>query len=128
MARPTTPLRRRSTRLAGLKSLVAAVSAASAAGGPSLSMRLGALPRLAREVRSGSYRGASTTQLAMLTAAAAYVASPVDLLPEALLGVVGLADDAAVLSWLASTLVRVTDDFLDWEKRTGVTLSGERVK
>lgn len=70
----------------------------------------------------------STAQLALLTAAAAYVASPVDLLPEALLGVVGLADDAAVLTWLASSLVHVTDDFLDWEKRTGVTLAGERVR
>lgn len=128
MARINGSLGRRSTRLAGLKALAAAVTAASAAGGPALTVRLAALPRLARAVSSGSYRGASASQLAMLTAAAAYVASPVDLLPESLLGVVGLADDAAVLTWLSSALVRVTDEFLEWEKRTGVTLEGERLK
>lgn len=36
-------------------------------------------------------------------------------MPEAVLAFAGLAVDAIVVTWLAVTLVRVTDDFLDWE-------------
>lgn len=111
-------------RLAGLKALAAAVAAASSGTGPSLSQRLGALPRLGKAVAAGEYRGVSGTQLALLSAAAAYVASPVDLLPEALLGALGLVDDAVVLACFASTLVGVTDAFLEWESRTGRSASG----
>lgn len=112
-------------KLSGLKSAAVAIKAASGADGPQLTERLAALPRLARATSSGRYKGVSGAQVAMLTAAAAYVVSPVDLLPEALLGILGLADDALVISWFATTLVRVTDEFLAWEKLTGETLEGE---
>lgn len=128
MARRASVGNRQKGKLAGLKAMAVAVAAASTPGGPSPAQRLSALPRLARSVAEGKYHGAGAGQLAMLTAAAAYVASPVDLLPEALLGVVGLADDAVVITWFAGTLVRLTDDFLDWERRTGVTVTSERVR
>lgn len=115
-------------RLSGLKAVARAVKASSTPGGAALPERLAALPRLGRAVARGQYQGVTPAQLALLTAAAAYVASPVDLLPEALVGAVGLADDAVVLSWFARTLITVTDEFLAWEKRTGATLTGERVR
>lgn len=115
-------------KLAGLKAVGAAVAAASTPGGASVAARMGALPRLVKAVASGRYTGVSAAQLALLTAAGAYVLSPVDLLPEALLGVVGMADDAVVLTWFATHLVQATDDFLQWELRTGTTLAGERVR
>jgi hypothetical protein len=49
----------------------------------------------------------------------AYVASPVDLLPEAVLPVVGAADDAVVLSWAIKAFVEETDRFLAWEAGQG---------
>jgi uncharacterized membrane protein YkvA (DUF1232 family) len=45
----------------------------------------------------------------------AYVVSPVDLMPEAVLGVFGLGDDAVVVTWVAITVVNLTEDFLAWE-------------
>ena len=51
-----------------------------------------------------------------MLAAAGYLVSPLDLIPEAVLPVIGLADDALVLSWLATQLVEETEAFLAWEK------------
>ena len=48
--------------------------------------------------------------------AAGYIVSPIDLIPEAVAPVLGLADDALVLSWLATRLVEETEAFLAWEQ------------
>ncbi|HYN28800.1 MAG TPA: YkvA family protein, partial [Dermatophilaceae bacterium] len=61
----------------------------------------------------------SVPRLLAIAAAAGYVVSPVDLLPEGVLGLFGLADDAMVMSWLAAQLVAETEDFLIWEKGAG---------
>ncbi|WP_188835353.1 YkvA family protein [Flexivirga endophytica] len=96
-------------------------------GGPSIAVRVGCLPRMTKAVARGEYNGVSAGHLALIAAAAAYVVSPVDLLPEALVGVIGLADDAVVLAWLARTLTQDTDQFLEWERRRGDTIQGERL-
>jgi len=63
-------------------------------------------------------------RLGMLGLAAAYILSPVDLMPEDILAVFGLADDALVLSWLAAALVTETESFLDWEAGAGSASAG----
>ena len=40
-------------------------------------------------------------RVAMMALATAYVISPIDLIPEAIFLVFGLADDAVVVAWLA---------------------------
>lgn len=105
--------------LAYVGALARAARLATRPGGPSLGERVTSVPRLVAAVRSGDYRGTSMAKIGLLVAGAAYVASPVDLVPEALLGVVGLADDAMVLGWVATTLVEETDRFLEWERTTG---------
>ncbi|MBM6400232.1 DUF1232 domain-containing protein [Phycicoccus sp. MQZ13P-5] len=74
---------------------------------------------MVKAVRSGEYTGISVGKLALIAAGTAYVVSPVDLLPEAALGVFGLADDAMVLGWVATTLVEETEKFLEWETAQG---------
>lgn len=106
--------------------LYAAVRAASRPGSPGLWQRLRAVPRMVRAVRSGAYTGLSSGRLAMMLAGVAYVISPIDLMPEGLLFIVGLADDALVLSWLAVALVNETEDFLAWEKGMAPASSGTR--
>lgn len=123
-----TPRAGRSMQWSAFRQLADAVKAASAPGAPGIGARLSALPRMTRAVVNGEYTGVSRAHLAALAAAAAYVASPVDLIPEALVPVLGLADDAVVLAWFAGTLVRDTDDFLEWELRRGQTVQGERVR
>jgi uncharacterized membrane protein YkvA (DUF1232 family) len=52
-----------------------------------------------------------------MAAAAAYVISPLDLIPEAFLLVVGLADDAVMITWLAGAVLAETERFLEWEQQ-----------
>ncbi|GAA4123896.1 hypothetical protein GCM10022415_29480 [Knoellia locipacati] len=107
------------SKVTTFKSLATAVRIATRPGGPSMVERAQAVPRLVKAVRSGEYTGTSVGRLLMIAGAAGYLVSPVDLLPEALLGAFGLADDAVVGSWLAAQLVTETEAFLEWERATG---------
>lgn len=118
----------RSMQWSVLRQLTGAVRAASAPGAPAVTVRLAAIPRMVRASLNGDYDGCSPAHLAALAAAAAYIISPIDLLPEAVLSVLGLADDAIVLAWFASALVHDTDDFLAWERRRKSTIKGSRVR
>lgn len=84
--------------------------------GFSLGQRLGAVPRMIKASLAGQYPGLSRGKLAMLGAAAAYVVSPIDLMPEIIFWVLGLADDLLVGGWLATTLLSQADDYLAWEQ------------
>ncbi|AKU17224.1 YkvA family protein [Luteipulveratus mongoliensis] len=125
MPAPRSP---RSVQWGSMRQLANAVKAASAPGAPAVGARLSAIPRMVRATMSGEYDGCSPMHLAALAGAAAYIVSPVDLLPEAVLSVVGLADDAVVLAWFASALVRDTDDFLRWEKQRASTVRSHTVR
>jgi uncharacterized membrane protein YkvA (DUF1232 family) len=85
-----------------------------ARGGPSLSTRIAAIPRMMKATSRGQYDGGM--RLAMMAAATAYVLSPIDLIPEAFLLVVGLADDAVMVAWLAGAVLAETGRFLEWER------------
>jgi hypothetical protein len=89
-----------------------------ARGGPSLGARLAALPRMIRATARGEYDGG--LRVAMMTAATAYVLSPVDVVPEAFLAIFGLADDALMATWLAGSVLAETERFLEWERRRAV--------
>ncbi|KXK61645.1 DUF1232 domain-containing protein [Micromonospora fluostatini] len=99
--------------------------AAGARGGPSLGARLAALPRMIRASMRGEYDGG--LRLALMTAAVAYVASPVDLVPELMLTVFGLVDDAVVVTWLAGTVLAETERFLEWETARASVIPGHAV-
>lgn len=109
----------RSARIGVLRRLAGAVRLALRPGGPGLTERGRAVPRLVRAVLAGRYRAVTPGHLGLLLLALAYVVSPVDLLPEGLLPLVGLADDAVVVAWLAAALVRDTEAFLQWERGGG---------
>jgi uncharacterized membrane protein YkvA (DUF1232 family) len=93
-----------------------------ARGGPPLGRRLAALPRMLRYSMRGEYDGGA--RLALMAAATAYVASPVDLVPEVVLLVFGLVDDVVVITWLAGAVLSETDRFLLWESRRRAVLPG----
>ncbi|MFI5935560.1 YkvA family protein [Actinoplanes sp. NPDC051494] len=91
-------------------------------GGPSIGKRLAALPRMMRATMRREYDGGM--RVAMMAAATAYVVSPIDVVPEAFLLVVGLADDAVMITWLAGTVLAETERFLEWEKQRDAVLPG----
>ncbi len=115
---------RPASRLMVVGAVYKAVQKAMRPGGPSLGDRASALPRMAKAVASGDYVGVSKGRLALMAAAAGYIASPIDLIPEAFAPVLGLADDAVVLGWLATQVVEETEAFLEWERSVGRSRSG----
>ncbi|GAA2479899.1 YkvA family protein [Terrabacter carboxydivorans] len=100
------------------------VRASTRPGAPSLPERVQAVPRLVRCTLERTYAGTSLKRLGLVAGAVAYVASPVDLVPEAFLPVVGAADDAVVISWAVTAFFEETDRFLAWEAGQGLRRSG----
>ncbi|WP_229399725.1 YkvA family protein [Micromonospora okii] len=98
---------------------------AGARGGPALGARLAALPRMIRATSRGEYDGG--LRLALMTAATAYIVSPIDLLPEIPLAIFGLADDAVMVTWLAGAVLSETERFLEWEARRSSVIPGHVV-
>jgi uncharacterized membrane protein YkvA (DUF1232 family) len=79
--------------------------------------RLGALPRMLRGALTGSYPSLSRGRLGLILLALAYLVSPLDLLPEAFLPLIGLADDGVVALWLGGAFIAETERFLAWERQ-----------
>jgi uncharacterized membrane protein YkvA (DUF1232 family) len=107
------------TRPGVLRTLLGALRIAVRPGSPSLVERLRAVPRLVGATARGRYHGTTVGRLVLVAVGVAYVVSPVDLVPEALLGLFGLADDAVVASWVVAALVTETEAFLAWEQSEG---------
>jgi uncharacterized membrane protein YkvA (DUF1232 family) len=101
-------------RTAAFTALAKALTS-GARGGPSLGKRLAALPRMLKATARREYDGG--VRVALMAAAAAYIVSPIDLIPEAFLLVVGLADDAVMITWLAGAVLAETERFLEWERQ-----------
>ena len=55
----------------------------------------------------------------MMGLATLYVVSPIDAVPEILLGPLGLLDDGIVVAWIVGTFLAETDRFIAWEQMYG---------
>ena len=77
--------------------------------------------RRMRAYAKGDYKQVSWESMVVLVGAVLYVASPIDLIPDAI-PVAGILDDATVLSFGVSRMVHEeVQEFLAWEKATGRT-------
>lgn len=96
-------------------------------GTPGLGRRLAALPRLVRASLRGEYDAGA--RLLLMAAAGLYILSPLDAVPEVLLGPLGLIDDAFVVTWLTGAMLSETERFLAWEaqRRGGKVVPGQIV-
>jgi uncharacterized membrane protein YkvA (DUF1232 family) len=92
-------------------------------GTPGLGKRLAAIPRMLAATARGEYDGKG--RLAMMVLAGAYIVSPIDLVPELVLFVLGLVDDAAVAVYFAGALMDEAERFLEWEQRRATSIPGE---
>ena len=110
-------------RIAAFRALWRAVTQSRRPGSPGPGERVRALPRLVTGAVNGRYAGLGRGRLALFVLALAYLASPVDLVPEVLLGLLGLTDDAVVALWLGGAFLVETDRYLAWE-RTQPTVTG----
>ena len=69
-----------------------------------------------RGALSGQYPALSRGRLGLIVLALAYLVSPIDLVPEAFLALLGLTDDAVVALWLGGAFLAETERFLEWER------------
>jgi uncharacterized membrane protein YkvA (DUF1232 family) len=76
--------------------------------------RVTSLPGLVRDTVNGRYDGLGRGRLAMMAVALVYIVSPIDFLPEALLTLPGMMDDAAVAAWLIASLMGATTAYRAW--------------
>ena len=112
------------SRIKLVATVASVVRASIRPGAPALSLRVQAVPRLVRETLAGRYAGTTVGRLALVAGAVVYVASPVDLLPEVLLPVIGAADDAVVITWAIKVFFEETDRFIAWEIGQGLHPAG----
>lgn len=93
----------------------AAAAATVVSDGPTgFLRRLGSIPAMLRDSLIGRFPGLTRGKLVLMALAALYIVSPIDVLPEALLTLPGLADDAVIGAWLAAALFTTTDEYLMW--------------
>jgi uncharacterized membrane protein YkvA (DUF1232 family) len=107
------------SRVAALTMLWRALRAGSRPGAPGIGAQLAAGPRMLHLGFSGRYPGLVKSRIVLAVLGLVYVLSPVDLLPEILLGPLGLGDDALVTAWIVGALLGETDSFLRWEAAGG---------
>lgn len=103
-------------RLSAFRALWYALRKAGRPGAPTLSERARVLPRMVGRALAGRYVGLSRPRLVLVALGLVYLISPIDLVPEALLNVFGLGDDAVVALWLVGWFLAETDRFLAWER------------
>jgi len=83
-------------------------------GTPGVGERLSSLPAMTRDALAGRYTGPGRTRLGLAVAGLVYLVSPIDVLPEAFLPLVGLVDDAVVAAWVAGSVLVATEDYAAW--------------
>jgi uncharacterized membrane protein YkvA (DUF1232 family) len=105
-------------RIAAFRALWQAFTQSRRPGAPAVGDQLRALPRMVAAGVSGRYPGLGRGRIALLVLALAYLVSPVDLVPEVFLGLLGLGDDAVVALWLGGAVLVETDRFLAWERES----------
>lgn len=106
-------------RVAALAMLWRALHASSRPGTAGIGAQMAAVPRMLWLGFTGRYPGLAKTRIALAALGVLYVLSPVDAMPELLIGVFGLGDDALVTAWVIGALLGETDAFLRWEAARG---------
>lgn len=88
-------------------------AAATAPRGHTWPDRIKAMPPMLGAALTGRWPGARRGPLLLSLLGLAYVVLPIDLMPELLLGPLGLGDDIGIAALSLATLVRGADAWLD---------------
>ena len=103
------------SRVAALTALVHALRATRRPGAPGIGAHVAAVPRMLALGLTGRYPGLSKTRLVMALLGVLDAVSPVDLMPEILLGVFGLEMTRWWRPGSRAPSSVTTDAFLRWE-------------
>ncbi len=115
--------RKKLRRAAAFTTIWRTVRGADTPGAPGLGQRVRALPRMFGWALTGRYPLLGLGRIAMRLFGVIYIVSPIDLVPEMVLPVIGFGDDAVVLAWLVGTVLAEADRVIEWQ--TAVPGAGE---
>jgi uncharacterized membrane protein YkvA (DUF1232 family) len=65
---------------------------------------------------NGRFPALSRSRLAMLVLGVLYVVSPVDLVPESALLLLGLTDDVLVAGWVVASTLEAAGEYATWRR------------
>ncbi|MGO1052211.1 YkvA family protein [Crossiella sp. CA198] len=85
-------------------------------GSPSTVQRVRALPRMLRAMRQRRYPAPPWSKRLFWIAGIIYIISPIDLLPEVFLPIIGLTDDVGLGAFLLAQLRAETGRFVEAER------------
>jgi len=86
-------------------------------GTPGLGARLRAIPRMLRSAIHGEYPEMGKRKLGLLALSIVYILSPIDAIPDFLLGL-GIVDDFGVFVWVMSTLLGDSGRYIEWQRQS----------
>jgi uncharacterized membrane protein YkvA (DUF1232 family) len=78
--------------------------------------RIRLIPAMLADTFAGRFPMLSRTRLAMMLLGVLYIVSPIDLVPESALLLLGLTDDVLVAGWLAATTLDAAGEYAMWRK------------
>ena len=115
---------RRVGRTAAFATLFRALTRRGGPDEPGPAERVRALPSMIGDAWRGRYPHLGKGRMATFLLALAYLVSPVDLVPEMFLAVLGLTDDAVVAMWLGGSLLVEADRYLGWRGQAPAVMDG----
>lgn len=93
-----------------------AVRAGSQPGTPSLPERLRLIPAMLRDALTGRFPALSRLRVVMLLLGVLYIVSPVDLMPESALMLLGLGDDVLIAGWVVASTLDAAGEYALWRR------------
>ena len=106
----------RPQHLAAFTALAKAFAGSRRPGQAGVLTLLRVVPRMVAAGFSGRYPHLDKRRVGVALLGVLYVLSPIDLIPELFLPILGLGDDALVAAFSAGSLLSEAQAFLDWER------------
>ncbi|MFI6604066.1 YkvA family protein [Nonomuraea sp. NPDC050536] len=83
-------------------------------GTPGLMARVRAIPRMIGASARGEF--GARKNLALMALGVLYIVSPIDVIPDFLVGI-GVVDDFGVFLWLISAMLGESGRYVEWERK-----------
>lgn len=118
----------KSRRIGALRALINRIQHGRAAGAPTMWQMLVGFPQLVGATMSGKYTQGSRPKILAMFVAVVYILLPFDAMPEWILGLFGLVDDAMVMTWLAGAVIDESTAYSRWQQTKDPAESPEVVR
>jgi uncharacterized membrane protein YkvA (DUF1232 family) len=91
-------------------------------GTPGLVERIRLMPSMVKDAAAGRYPGLKKGRLALLALGVLYIVSPMDLVPESFMLLLGVTDDVLVAGWVVAGMLEAAGDYATWRRVVPATV------